>query len=173
MAGKKRLVLLASSVFLCIVVYFFYIATPQKTQTHYYQFSCPRNITVQTTDFTDYSESVFMDHEKQIGGVNHYSSIDRGDFFTQQAENPDFDVEFFLKKNMILDPSESLDAYMMDCNIKSQTVELWEMRDSVERNHCLYFTKAGSCFDLWFFCDKVENSVMQDIKKSFQLEVLA
>lgn len=171
MARKKRLIMGISSIFLCIIVYFFYITMPRKTQTNYYQFSCPKNISVKTTDFPNYSESVFMDREKIIGGVNYYSSIDRSDFFTQQAGNPDFDLESFLKKNSFIDPNESLDAYMMDANLKNQTIELWEMRGNIERNHYLFFTKTSSCFDLWFFCDKLEDSAMQNIEKSFQLEV--
>lgn len=63
---------------------------------------------------------------------------------------------------------------MMDGNTKNQTIELWETRGGIERVHQFYFPETGGCYDLWFFRDSkhVNDSVIETIKDSFQLEVV-
>ena len=103
-------------------------------------------------------------------GVDYYPSFPGKAFYNQELENPDFDAEAFLQAGGVLQPEESLDAYMLEGSVKNQTMDLWECRDGVERMH-FFFVGSDHCYDLWFYCDGLSDSVINSIQNTFQLEV--
>ena len=143
---------------------------PTEIQTSYYSFTCPQRIEVQTREFSDYAASTLWESNTQVGGVDYYPSFPGKAFYNQELENPDFDAEAFLQAGGVLQPEESLDAYMLEGRVKNQTMDLWERRDGVERMH-FFFVDSDHCYDLWFYCDGLSDSVISSIQNTFQLEV--
>lgn len=166
----RKIILIITGSLFCLCILFYFIV-PKAVQTNSYSFFSPWNIEIRTSDFNDYTDSVFFYSDDVVGGVQYYSSIDK-DFLIQQIENPDFDIESFLIQASFLSPDDSFDAHMIEFSKNEPSINLWEIRDGIERNHYLFFSETGACYDLWFFCDEVADSTIQKIKNSFQLEEL-
>lgn len=147
-----------------------YRNTPAEIQTNYYSFTCPRTITAQTEEAADHASSTLWESNTQVGGVDYYPSFSGDAFFDQDPENPDFDAEAFLQAGGVLQPEESLDAHMLEGSVKNQTMDLWERRDGIERMH-FFFIDSDHCYDLWFYCDGLSDSIISSIQNTFQLKV--
>ena len=56
---------------------------------------------------------------------------------------------------------------MLDIGTTDRSATLWESRADIEREHFLVFTESGYCYDLWFYCDKLDDSDKELIIESF------
>lgn len=156
------LVLLALGIY-CVV-----IKSVLVCENEYYHFSYPKKVSIETREFSDYIEADLYTHKK-IGGIDYYPLSDWDDFHDRGPW--DADVETFLKEQGILRSDEDLDSYMLDIGTTERSATLWESRSDIEREHFLVFTESGHCYDLWFYCDKLDDSDKELIIESFQLEV--
>lgn len=149
------------------------IGIPNTYEFEYYTFSYPKEISIQPSDFSDSKEISFY-MNKKIGGITYYPLSNWDDFYFLTC-NPrtDTDMGAFLRKQGILPSGEDLDAYMMETGVSNQTVSLWEKRSGISREHFLFFTKSGSSYDVWFYCDELDDSQRESTKiivDTFQLE---
>lgn len=152
-----------------LLLYIHHINTPTITKLSYCSFSHPKSISIQTLESSSNQEVIFFDSDQQVGGINCYPSITKNDFYNNQDSDEIF--ETFLRTIGLANQDDSIEAYMLDSSIKSQIVELWEMRNGIERTHYFFFNESNLCIDLWFYCDKLSDSTIKNIKDSFQLEV--
>lgn len=148
------------------------IGTPNTYESEYYTFSYPKEISIQLSDFSGSKEINFY-MNKKMGGITYYPLSNWEDFYLLTSQNSDTDMGAFLKKQGILPYGENLDGYMMETGVSNQTVSLWEKRSGVGREHFLFFTESGGSYDVWFYCDELDDSQRESTKiivETFQLE---
>ncbi len=145
-------------------------ASPNIYENAYYRVSCPERVSIKTREFSDHIETDFYIQEK-IGGIEYYPSSNWSDFYQYDPGDGDTDAGTFLQEQGILHPDETLDAYMFEIGTNDQSADLWENRSDIKREHFFVFTESGHCYDLWFYCDALDDSEKETIRESFQLEL--
>ena len=108
---------------------------------------------------------------EKIGGIEYYPSSNWSDFYQYDPGDGDTDAGTFLQEQGILHPDETLDAYMFEIGTNDQSADLWESRSDIKREHFFVFTESGHCYDLWFYCDALDDSEKETIRESFQLQL--
>lgn len=140
-------------------------------ETESYTFSYPKEVSVQTSKPSDPDETDFYINKK-IGGITYYP-LSNWDDFCALTSHSDTDMGTFLQEQGILPSGEDLNEYMLETGASNRTVSLWEKRSGIGRDHFLFFTESGPCYDVWFYCDELDDSQRESTKliaDSFQLE---
>lgn len=140
-------------------------------ESEYYSFSYPKGISIQPSGSSGSKEIDFY-MGKKIGGITYYP-LSNWDDFCSLITHADTDMETFLKKQGILPFGEDLDEYMTETGVSNRTVSLWEKRSGIGREHFLFFTESGPCYDVWFYCDELDDSQRESTKiivETFRLE---
>ena len=171
----------AFSILIVLLLFVAVITILHATRTHnlspyenrYYSFSYPKDISIEERLSPGFIEiDFFLDEE--IGGVCYYPTSNWDDFYALGSSSTNMrntDTEVFLQEQGILQADEFFDSYVFDIGVDNRSASLWEQRSDIEREHFLFFTEAGPCYDLWFYCDKLNNPEKTIIIESFQLEV--
>lgn len=174
---SKRIHVITAAILILVItitiLHILYAQMPRVYENRYYSFSYPNRISIVEKESPDSTEAEFFIQEK-IGGIHYYPLSNWDDFYTvgsSSASMRNTDTEEFLREQGILRDNETLDGYMLDIGVHDRSATLWERRVDVERDHSLFFTEAGHCYDVWFYCGMLSDSEKAAIIESFQLAV--